>query len=33
MQEQEKVGNARMIGYALALAAVVMAVAWRWLVR
>jgi hypothetical protein len=33
MQEQEKVGKARMIGYAVGLAAFVAAVVWRFLVR
>ncbi len=33
MEQQEKVGKARMIGYALGLAAVVAAVAWKWLAR
>lgn len=33
MEEQEKVGKARMIGYALGLAAILVAVAWKLLVR
>lgn len=33
MEQQEKVGKARMIGYALGLAAAILAVAWRLLVR
>jgi hypothetical protein len=33
MQEQEKAGKARMIGYALGLAAFFTAVLWRFLVR
>ena len=33
MHEQEKVGNARMIGYALGLAAVIVAAVWKFLVR
>ena len=33
MEQQQDVGKARMIGYALGLAAVIVAVAWRLLVR
>jgi hypothetical protein len=33
MEQQEKVGRARMIGYALGLAALVAAVVWKLLVR
>ena len=33
MQEQEKVGRVRMIGYAIGLAAVAVVLAWKWLVR
>jgi hypothetical protein len=33
MEEQEKVGKARMIGYALGLAAVIAAVVWKLLVH
>jgi hypothetical protein len=33
MEQQERVGKARMIGYAFGLAAVVGAVLWRLLVR
>jgi hypothetical protein len=33
MQEQEKAGKARMIGYAVGWAAAVVAVVWKWLVR
>lgn len=33
MHEQEKVNKARLIGYAVGLAALIAAVLWRWLVR
>ncbi len=33
MQEQEKVGKARMIGYGIGLVAVVAVVAWRLIFR
>jgi hypothetical protein len=33
MQEQEKVNKARLIGYAVGLAALVAAMLWRWLLR